>query len=251
MRQSFLILCWVVCGMVDALPEPEAGLGVDQVHILSRMKRGGSCETTADCVPGNVCSKWGWCQWTTIYGQDGPSQGAAAPSGGKAGQCVTSADCGSRVPYCSKLGFCHGGRLPFDEAQLEIPDGDKTNPFPEQPQGFINNNPPKNNPVISGKSGAAGKSSGGKKGRKAAEVPRRQGAPNSNRKTKGKATRNKSPSSRPGSGSKKGGSARRGGESKSGGSCPGGSVEACFAVCEGIENLKGYTACVKQCDKRC
>ena len=25
-----------------------------------------------------------------------------------------------RVPYCSKLGYCHGGRLPFDEAQLEI-----------------------------------------------------------------------------------------------------------------------------------
>ena len=39
------------------------------------MKRaGGACSSTADCVSGNVCSKWGWCQWTTIYGQDGPSQ---------------------------------------------------------------------------------------------------------------------------------------------------------------------------------
>ena len=28
---------------------------------------------------GNVCSKWGWCQWTSQYGSDGPSQGASAP----------------------------------------------------------------------------------------------------------------------------------------------------------------------------
>ena len=48
------------------------------------MKRAGSCKTTADCVSGNVCSKWGWCQWTTIYGTEGPSQGAAAPAGIKA-----------------------------------------------------------------------------------------------------------------------------------------------------------------------
>ena len=45
----------------------------------------------------------GWCQWTKIYGEDGPSQGASAPGGGRAGQCKTSADCASRVPYCSKL----------------------------------------------------------------------------------------------------------------------------------------------------
>ena len=60
------------------------------------------------------------CQWTKIYGEEGPSQGASAPGAGRAGQCKTSADCASRVPYCSKLGYCHGGRLPFDEAQLEI-----------------------------------------------------------------------------------------------------------------------------------
>ena len=52
-------------------------------------------------------------------------------------------------------------RLPFDEAQLEIPDEDKTNPFPEQPQGFINNNPPKNNPIISGNQGGGGGGGGG------------------------------------------------------------------------------------------
>ena len=45
------------------------------MQVLSRAKRaGGKCETSADCVAPNVCSKWGWCQWTKIYGEDGPSQ---------------------------------------------------------------------------------------------------------------------------------------------------------------------------------
>ena len=57
---------------------------------------------------------------TKIYGEDGPSHGANAPGEGRAGQCKTRAECAERVPYCSKLGYCHGGRLPFDEAQLEI-----------------------------------------------------------------------------------------------------------------------------------
>ena len=52
-----------------------------------------------------------------------------------AGQCVTSADCASRVPYCSALGFCHGGRLPFDEQQLEIEEGVFAAQPQEQPQG--------------------------------------------------------------------------------------------------------------------
>ena len=81
-----------------ALPEPEAGL---PLRVLLRRQaedgpKGGRCQTTADCVPNNVCSKWGWCQWTTIYGEDGPSQGESAPGGGRSGQCVTSADCASR-----------------------------------------------------------------------------------------------------------------------------------------------------------
>ena len=28
---------------------------------------GGACETTEDCVAPNVCSKWGWCQWTKVF----------------------------------------------------------------------------------------------------------------------------------------------------------------------------------------
>merc|ERR1719427_2488095 len=156
-----LLLIWstgVLC-----LPEPEAGLDASHLQTLSRLKRAGECTTTADCVSGNVCSKWGWCQWTSIYGSDGPSQGSSAPGGGVAGQCVTSADCASRVPYCSKLGFCHGGRLPFDEAQLEIADEDKEE-TDDQPQGFINNNPRKNNPILRNSSNKSGgkKSNSGK-----------------------------------------------------------------------------------------
>merc|ERR1712110_379215 len=129
------------------------------VFFVGSTYAGGACETTDDCVAPNVCSKWGWCQWTKIYGEDGPSQGANAPAGGRAGQCKTSADCASRVPYCSKLGFCHGGRLPFDEAQLEIV-GD------EEAQGFINNNPRKNSPIhkksgSSNNGGAAPRRNGG------------------------------------------------------------------------------------------
>ena len=109
---------------------------------------GGACTTSDDCVAPNVCSKWGWCQWTKIYGEDGPSQGAEAPAGGRAGQCRTSADCASRVPYCSDLGYCHGGTLPFDEAQLEIADEDKQAAPEDRPIGFVNNNVRKNSPVF-------------------------------------------------------------------------------------------------------
>ncbi len=131
--------------VVLGLPEPEAGL---PLHRLKRQAKGGKCTSSADCIAPNVCSKWGWCQWTKIYGEDGPSQGADAPGGGRSGQCVTSADCASRVPYCSKLGFCHGGRLPFDEEQLEIDEAVFETPAEDQPQGFINNNPVKNSPVF-------------------------------------------------------------------------------------------------------
>merc|ERR1712106_548275 len=193
--RSFIISA--LCAAL-AMGMPEAGMGPEHVlvHLLSRMKRaGGACSSTADCVSGNVCSKWGWCQWTTIYGQDGPSQGASAPGGGVAGQCVTSADCASRVPYCSKLGFCHGGRLPFAEAQLEIPDEDKTNPFPQQPQGFINNNPPKNNPIISGRNKGntrnGGKNSGRTISRKAGGGPRRKSQTNGGSRTSSRPSSNR------------------------------------------------------------
>ena len=123
------------------------------VFIINESQGAGKCETTADCVAPNVCSKWGWCQWTKIYGEDGPSQGSSAPGGGRAGQCKTSADCASRTPYCSNLGFCHGGNLPFDEAQLEIdPSVPELSPD-ERPIGYINNNVRKNSPVFANGNG--------------------------------------------------------------------------------------------------
>merc|ERR1712156_1071151 len=204
---------------------------------------GGKCETTADCVAPNVCSKWGWCQWTKIYGEDGPSQGASAPSGGKAGQCKTSADCASRVPYCSELGFCHGGRLPFDEAQLEIPDEDKTNPFPEQPQGFVNNNPPKNNPIISGKKEGGGGGGGG-----AQRGGRRQqgnGGRGKGRQQQQQATRGQRKNQGAGRGGKKGGQ-----RSSKGGNCPGGNMEKCIHACVPL-STQAYASCVRVCGKRC
>ena len=87
-RTPFLLLLLLPLTALS-LPEPEGGLPVHEVTRVARAAMGGKCSTTADCVPNNVCSKWGWCQWTTIYGEDGPSQGSSAPGGGRAGQCVT------------------------------------------------------------------------------------------------------------------------------------------------------------------
>lgn len=228
---------------VSCLPEPEAGLNVNHLPLLSREKRAGACKTTADCISGNVCSKWGWCQWTTIYGKDGPSQGASAPGEGKAGQCVTSADCASRVPYCSKLGFCHGGRLPFDPEQLEIPDEDKTADFPQQPQGLVNNDPRQNNPLVAG-AGAKRPTSeklriqdtleptqGGR-----AQPAGQKGAPAAAGRAQGSA-----------SGSQK----QPAGANKAAGACPGDSLDICIAACVPIQQVKAYGACVQQCGQRC
>jgi hypothetical protein len=53
-------------------------------------------------------------------------------------------------------------RLPFDPEQLEIPDEDKTSDFPQQPQGYINNDPRQNNPLVA--------ASGPNKGQKSAKL---------------------------------------------------------------------------------
>jgi len=238
-----IFLSTFIFSNVLSLPEPEAGLGVEDIVTLSRAKRAGSCKSTADCVGGNVCSKWGWCQWTTIYGEDGPSQGSAAPAGGRAGQCVTSDDCASRVPYCSKLGFCHGGRLPFDEAQLEIPDNDKTDPFEKQPQGFINNNPAKNNPNV--KSGGGGNKRNGGNGQQNRGGRRQQQQSRSGGAVSQRLSGNGS--RRQGGGN--GGSRRQGGGK--GGSCPGGNVGSCLSACDNVQKVEAYTVCVKTCGSRC
>jgi len=185
---------------------------------------GGKCESSSDCVAPNVCSKWGWCQWTKIYGEDGPSQGANAPGKGRAGQCKTSADCASRVPYCSKLGYCHGGRLPFDEAQLEIT-GE------EDAQGFINNNPAKNSPQSSSSSSNSG-------GRSNKPGSRR----NSNRGSSSGSSRSRQQGAAGGSKSSRGNGSS---------ACPGGNIEACIDTCVPLENVTVYGACATECGKRC
>ncbi len=91
-----LLLILALADVARSMPEPEAGLPPSEVSRFKRQAKGGKCETSADCIEPNVCSKWGWCQWTTIYGTEGPSQGAAAPGGGRSGQCVTNDDCASR-----------------------------------------------------------------------------------------------------------------------------------------------------------
>jgi len=265
---------------VCCLPEPEAGLDASYVHTLSRVKRGGACTTTADCVSGNVCSKWGWCQWTSQYGSDGPSQGASAPGGGVAGQCVTSADCASRVPYCSKLGFCHGGRLPFDEAQLEIDEADKEEKD-DQPQGFINNNPRKNNPILRKSGGSKSENSnrsntknknGNKRpssssNRKSSSNSNKRPSSNSNRRSGGNS--NKRPS---GNGNRRSGgnknntharksssngrksnstSRKQNGSGGKSGACPGGNLDSCIDACIPIKKVAAYGACVTVCGNRC
>ena len=57
------------------------------------------------------------------------------------------------MPYCSKLGFCHGGRLPFDEEQLEIDPEVFDAPADNQPQGYINNDPARNSPIFRNNAG--------------------------------------------------------------------------------------------------
>merc|ERR1711953_847211 len=46
LRTKTVSLLWMA-PLVLGLPEPEAGLGRDMVLTLSRVKRGGACETTA------------------------------------------------------------------------------------------------------------------------------------------------------------------------------------------------------------
>merc|ERR1739848_519283 len=192
-----------------------------QATFASRVKRGGSCETTDDCVAPNVCSKWGWCQWTKIYGEEGPSQGASAPGAGRAGQCVTSADCASRVPYCSKLGYCHGGRLPFDEAQLEIV-GD------EEAQGFINNNPPKNSPISQSKSSSGSNNNAGATGRAGRRNSNRNRSQNRVPGSSGAAARPRTAAQRTKSSTGKGRGNNQRKQASRGGQCPGGTLEKCI-----------------------
>merc|ERR1712110_599102 len=228
------------------------------IFFVGSTYAGGACETTDDCVAPNVCSKWGWCQWTKIYGEEGPSQGSSAPSGGRAGQCETSADCASRVPYCSALGYCHGGTLPFDEAQLEIEESVPGMDPEERPIGYINNNVRKNSPVFSDGNGNGGgngntKSNNQSQKRTGKIVSKgsRSNNRNSSKRNRNSANRknqnrNNNKRNRPSNNN-----SRKKSQSNSGQKgCPG-SLEDCVNDCVPLEKLAAYTACVRVCGKRC
>lgn len=206
---------------------------------------GGKCETTADCVVPNVCSKWGWCQWTKIYGEDGPSQGSDAPGGGTSGQCKTSADCASRVPYCSKLGYCHGGRLPFDEAQLDL-EGDV-----KEQQGFINNNPPKNSPIL--------QENNGQNGQRRQQTRKNNDSNNNRKQPQRSQERQQKPQRRQQQQRPQKSQPQQENLDKQiqelrekGGprDCPG-SLDQCVEACVPLDNVTAYGICAKVCGDRC
>ena len=223
-------------------------------------------------------------------GEDGPSQGAGAPGAGRSGQCVTSADCASRVPYCSKLGFCHGGRLPFDEEQLEIEDGVFASPPQDQPQGYINNNPRKNSPIFQNEQRQPKKQKQQQRNKATNSNGRRSSSnnSNSNNNNKGSSSRRNNNNSRndnssrgsslgrgrqgttnqerrrnnnnTGRKSSKAGSvrARLQQQTKSNGNaqgagCPGNRLAACEGACSQLEGIsaKAYRLCNQECRERC
>jgi len=78
---------------------------------------GSQCISSSDCSSPHAphCSKWGWCQWTGLYGEEGPGQGEGlAP-----GTCVTSQDCTPRAPTCSKLGYCTTKQNSYNHVNIE------------------------------------------------------------------------------------------------------------------------------------
>ncbi|QQP51924.1 Uncharacterized protein FKW44_013420 [Caligus rogercresseyi] len=185
---------------------------------------GGKCTTTEDCVAPNVCSKWGWCQWTKIYGEEGPT-------GGRNGQCLSSADCAPRTPYCSKLGFCHGGRLPFDEEQLEVVGERDT-------FGYINNDPANNSPIFTNDGSNPNDSS-------SHSTNKNPSVGNSRSSSTGTISNNDYSSDNSGySVSKE--------QSQDSESCPGGDLDACINfACSDLSSSQASAACVSSCGQRC
>ena len=144
--------------------------------------------------------------------------------------------------------ICFICRLPFDEEQLEIADQDKTDPFEKQPQGYINNNPAKNSPVVNGKSKSGGGPGGGAGGARGGSKGGTGGSAGG-RNRGGKRQQQSSGGRRQGGTSGK--QRQRPNNTRSGSRCPGGNVESCLAACEEIGDVKSYTTCVKTCGSRC
>lgn len=98
--------------------------------------QGQRCEATPDCTSeyAPFCSKWGWCVWTDLYGEEGPPQSAGAEEDGERGQCRTDSDCTRWAPNCSPLGYCRSG---FWDGSF----GSPSNPRPgQEPSQWIKDN---------------------------------------------------------------------------------------------------------------
>ena len=152
---------------------------------------------------------------------------------------MTSADCASRVPYCSELGFCHGGRLPFDEEQLEI-DSEVFQQDPnDQPQGYINNNPPKNSPYFTNSNNKGNQNNSQNRNQN-----RRNQNQNSPRRQQNQNSQNRQQNPR---------NQNRPEPKSNSNTCPGQSVQECIeSACNPLKSIQRvFEACSKSCNKRC
>jgi len=64
---------------------------------------GQQCKQPSDCTSPHAphCSRWGWCQWTADYGEEGPREDLPTT-----GYCNSNKDCVPRAPFCSRQGYC-------------------------------------------------------------------------------------------------------------------------------------------------
>jgi len=108
-----------------------AGLQINCVN-----GQGQRCEAPSDCTSeyAPFCSKWGWCVWTELYGEEGPPQSKGAEEDGERGQCRDDNDCTKWAPICSPLGYCRSG---FWDGSFGAP----SNPRPgQEPSQWIKDN---------------------------------------------------------------------------------------------------------------
>eukprot|EP00088_Acartia_fossae_P069055 TRINITY_DN8914_c0_g1_i3.p1 TRINITY_DN8914_c0_g1~~TRINITY_DN8914_c0_g1_i3.p1 ORF type:complete len:341 (+),score=67.16 TRINITY_DN8914_c0_g1_i3:49-1023(+) len=98
--------------------------------------QGQQCSQPSDCTSeyAPYCSKWGWCVWTSLYGEEGPPQSFGAEEDGERGQCRDDSDCTRWAPICSPLGYCRSG---FWDGSFGAP----SNPRPgQEPSQWIKDN---------------------------------------------------------------------------------------------------------------
>jgi len=224
--------------------------------------QGQQCVQPSDCTSeyAPYCSKWGWCVWTSLYGDQGPPQSYGAEEDGVRGQCRSDNDCTRWASKCSPLGYCRGGS--WDGSF-----GSRSNPRPgQEPSKWIKNQ-------LGAKSAGGTSRATTNSVRPAPSIgsPRRPGLKSGKTPSTAAVGRTSNNSKRPGSTRNKIGGKKTGGRENtvllgnthkrrpnnnsnrmSGGqgmsSCPG-SLEACMEVCPSRINV--FQACARSCARRC